>query len=109
MILYRLGPNRLSPSLVVWQVRQALLNTCCPDAASARWCTCSCPYTGDNSRYVIPLSATSWRTQSLTCGRASCRARSVGDRFISHLIDDAIVPFKCGFEVLLSQGHAGRE
>src|SRR6266699_2643152 len=35
MILWRFGPKRLSPSLVVWQVRHALLNVCCPDSVSA--------------------------------------------------------------------------
>src|SRR5207248_1859715 len=35
MILWRLGPKRLSPSLVVWQVRHALLNVSCPDSVSA--------------------------------------------------------------------------
>src|SRR4029077_13702994 len=32
MILWRFGPKRLSPSLVVWQVRHALLNVSCPDS-----------------------------------------------------------------------------
>src|SRR4029077_18097361 len=35
MILWRFGPNRLSPFLVVWQVRHALLNVSCPDSVSA--------------------------------------------------------------------------
>src|SRR5215813_11686858 len=35
MILWRFGPKRLSPSLVVWQVRHALLNVSCPDSVSA--------------------------------------------------------------------------
>ena len=35
MMLCRFGPRRLSPSLVVWQVRHALLNISCPDPASA--------------------------------------------------------------------------
>src|SRR5262249_23161630 len=35
MILWRFGPKRLSPSLVVWQVRHALLNVSCPDSGSA--------------------------------------------------------------------------
>src|SRR5258707_12992602 len=35
MILWRFGPKRLSPSLVVWQVRHALLNVCCPGAVAA--------------------------------------------------------------------------
>src|SRR2546430_3771255 len=35
MILGRFGPKRLSPSLVVWQVRHALLNVRCPDSMSA--------------------------------------------------------------------------
>jgi hypothetical protein len=38
MISCRLGPRRLSPSSVVWQVRHALLNINCPDAASAVLC-----------------------------------------------------------------------
>ena len=35
MMLCKFGPKRLSPSLVVWQVRHALLNINCPDPASA--------------------------------------------------------------------------
>src|SRR5947208_700393 len=35
MTLWRFGPKRLSPSLVVWQVRHALLNVSCPDSVSA--------------------------------------------------------------------------
>src|SRR5262245_42019511 len=35
MILWRFGPKRLSPSLIVWQVRHALLNVSCPDPVSA--------------------------------------------------------------------------
>src|SRR5438093_2074947 len=35
MILWRFGPKRLSPSLVVWQVRHALLNVSCPDSVLA--------------------------------------------------------------------------
>src|SRR5262249_22978881 len=44
MILWRFGPKRLSPSLVVWQVRHALLNISCPDSVS------------------VPLPAGSWGT-----------------------------------------------
>ena len=36
MISCRFGPRRLSPSLVVWQVRHALLNINCPDAEEAK-------------------------------------------------------------------------
>jgi hypothetical protein len=32
--LCKFGPKRLSPSLVVWQVRHALLNINCPKPAS---------------------------------------------------------------------------
>src|SRR5262249_17209091 len=46
MILWRFGPKRLSPSLVVWQVRHALLNVSCPDSVSAS----------------APLRAGSWGT-----------------------------------------------
>src|SRR6266516_847218 len=35
MILWRFGPKRLSPSLVVWQVLHALLNVSCPDSVLA--------------------------------------------------------------------------
>src|SRR3954470_7222263 len=35
MMLCKFGPKRLSPSLVVWQVRHALLNINCPKPASA--------------------------------------------------------------------------
>src|ERR1700716_2990149 len=35
MMLCKFGPRRLSPSLIVWQVRHALLNINCPNPASA--------------------------------------------------------------------------
>src|SRR5690242_8483306 len=44
MTLWRVGPKRLSPSLIVWQVRHALLNVSCPDSLST------------------PLRADSWGT-----------------------------------------------
>ena len=36
MMLCRFGPRRLSPSLVVWQVRHVLLNISCPGPALVR-------------------------------------------------------------------------
>src|SRR5260370_2222664 len=56
MILNRLGPCRLSPSLTVWQVRQALLNTCCPAEASAP-CGAWAEAGGDSSTHANPLAA----------------------------------------------------
>src|SRR5260370_42127818 len=53
MILNRLGPCRLSPSLTVWQVRQALLNTCCPAEASAP-CGAWAEAGGDSHRHAHP-------------------------------------------------------
>src|ERR1700716_3821449 len=35
MMLCKFGPRRLSPSLIVWQVRHALFNINCPNPASA--------------------------------------------------------------------------
>src|ERR1700732_4491877 len=50
MMLCRFGSRRLSPSLVVWQVRHALLNISCPDPASAPARTGSWGTAADDSR-----------------------------------------------------------
>jgi hypothetical protein len=50
MMLCRFGPRRLSPSLVVWQVRHVLLNISCPDPASAPARTGSWGTAEDDSR-----------------------------------------------------------
>src|SRR5260221_13253763 len=50
MMLCKFGPRRLSPSLVVWQVRHALLNINCPNSALAPARAGSWGTADDNSR-----------------------------------------------------------
>src|SRR6266850_3178996 len=116
MILYRLGPCRLSPSLMVWQVRQALLKTCCSDAAALScdansWDRAEC----DASMYAIALTITIRRTQSRCCTRKPCGQPAFGRamnmmncrRFIPHLVDEAIAPLKTasGPEIVSASTH----
>src|SRR2546430_1853431 len=71
MTLWRFGPKRLSPSLVVWQVRHALLNVSCPASVSAplragSWGTAENPRSIRNMVQTNPDIAargirTSWR------------------------------------------------
>src|SRR5262249_53274009 len=62
MTLWRFGPKRLSPSLVVWQVRHALLNVSCPDSVSASlradsWGTAENPRSISNVAKANPETA----------------------------------------------------
>src|SRR5262249_29888594 len=71
IILWRFGPKRLSPSLVVWQVRHALLNVCCPDSVAAplaagSWGTARKPRSTRNVVQTNPRIA----VRGMTC---SCR------------------------------------
>src|SRR5437660_7830656 len=76
MILWRFGPKRLSPSLVVWQVRHALLNVSCPDSVSAplpadSWGTAGKPRSTRNVVQTNPEIAVRGISEAgeQTCGR----------------------------------------
>src|SRR5262249_45354760 len=64
----RCGPSRLSPSLTVWQVRHALLNTSCPASRSLPLHE-SCANAGDTSsitRTIVGTAVITRRSQIVT-------------------------------------------
>ena len=115
MILWRFGPKRLSPSLVVWQVRHALLNVCCPDSVSAPLPAGSWGTAGKtrNTKKVVPRCA----SQQKLCAKSAkpYRGNDFSEQF-RKWSDDAGLPHcsahglrKAGCRRMAEAGYTAHE